>query len=230
MSQAEASTAKPGDVGRTRSSADERPLTIAIPKGRVQKAIGALFARAGIPVIALDSDDRTLIRKTADGALRFLLLKPDDVPTYVEFGAADLGVAGRDVLLERRYDLYQPLDLGIGRCRMIVAAPIDRPPVPDVPRVATKYARIAADHFARRGVQAEIIYVQGSVELAPLVGLSDLIVDLVETGSTLVENRLEVIEEVAPISSVVVANRSAYKLRSAVIAPLLDALRKAVTG
>jgi ATP phosphoribosyltransferase len=231
MSQADlGGTSVPAAGGRTRELANERPLTIAIPKGRVQRSIGALFAKAGIPVSALESDDRTLIRKTADGALRFLLLKPDDVPTYVEFGAADLGIAGRDILLERRYDLYQPLDLGIGRCRMIVAAPIDRPPVPDVPRVATKYARIATDHFTRRGIQAEVIYVQGSVEIAPLVGLADLIVDIVETGSTLVENRLEVIEEVCPISSVVVANRSAYKLRSAAITPLLSALRTAVNG
>src|SRR5215470_4207677 len=116
-----------------------RPLTVAIPKGRVQRALVALFARGGLDASVLDGDDRRLVRQTPDGKMRFLLLKPDDVPTYVEFGAADLGVAGRDVLLERRYDLYQPLDLGIGRCRMIVAAPIDRPPVPDVPRVATKY-------------------------------------------------------------------------------------------
>jgi ATP phosphoribosyltransferase len=207
-----------------------RPLTVAVPKGRVQKALGALFAKAGLDASVLENDDRKLVRQTADGRMRFLLLKPDDVPTYVEFGAADLGVSGRDVLLERRYDLYQPLDLGIGRCRMVVAAPIDRAALPDVPRVATKYPRIAADHFASRGIQAEVIFVQGSVELAPLVGLADLIVDLVETGSTLKENHLEVVAEVAAISSVVVANRAAYKLRSAEIAPMLDALGAAVAA
>jgi ATP phosphoribosyltransferase len=205
-----------------------RPLTIAVPKGRVLKVLGPLFGKAGLAALTLEADDRRLIHPTADGKMRFLLLKPDDVPTYVEFGAADLGVSGRDVLLERRYDLYQPLDLGIGKCRMVVAAPIDRGPTPDVPRVATKYPRIAADHFAARGVQAEIIYVQGSVELAPLVGLADLIVDLVETGSTLKENRLAVVEEVAPISSVLVANRAAYKLRAAEISPLIDALSQAI--
>ena len=152
-----------------------RPLTIAIPKGRVQKQLRGLFERAGLETSCLDADDRTLIRRSSDGRAQFLLLKPDDVPTYVEFGAADLGVSGRDVLEERRYELYQPLDLGIGICRMVVAAPIDRGPIPDVPRVATKYARIAREHFARKGVQAEIIYVGGSVELAPLVGLSDLL-------------------------------------------------------
>src|SRR3954454_22692493 len=205
-----------------------RPLTVAIPKGRVQKALAALFARGGLDASVREAEDRRLIRQTADGKMRFLLLKPDDVPTYVEFGAADLGVSGRDILLERRYDLYQPLDLGIGRCRMVVAAPIERGPRPDVPRVATKYPRIATDYFAGRGVQAEVVFVQGSVELAPLVGLADLIVDLVETGSTLKENRLAGIEEVATISSVLVANRAAYKLRAAEIAPMIDALSGAV--
>lgn len=205
-----------------------KPLTIAVPKGRVLKSVSELFRRAGIDVAGLGEDDRRLVRTTDNRRLRFLLLKPDDVPTYVEYGAADLGVAGRDVLLERGYDLYQPLELGIGRCRMVVAAPIDAPPPPGVPRVATKFPRIAADHFAKKGVQAEIIYVQGSVELAPLVGLSDLIVDLVETGTTLKENRLEVVEEVVPISSVLVANRAAYKLRSAEIGPLVSKLREAV--
>jgi ATP phosphoribosyltransferase len=192
--------------------------------------LAALFARGGLDASVLDGDDRRLVRQTADGRTRFLLLKPDDVPTYVEFGAADLGVSGRDILLERRYDLYQPLDLGIGRCRMVVAAPEDHPEMPSVPRVATKYPRIAADHFAARGIQAEVIFVQGSVELAPLVGLADLIVDLVETGSTLRENHLVVIEEVAAISSVVVANRAAYKLRSAEIGPMLEALAAAVAA
>jgi ATP phosphoribosyltransferase len=204
-----------------------RPLTIAVPKGRVQKALSALLVKAGLEGGALDGDDRRLVRDSADGTMRFLLLKPDDVPTYVEFGAAEIGVSGRDVLLERRYDLYQPLDLGIGRCRMVVAAPVARSALPDVPRVATKYPRITAEHFAARGRQVEVIFVQGSVELAPLVGLADLIVDLVETGSTLRENELAVVEEVASISSVLVANRAAYKLRSGEIAPLIDALASA---
>src|SRR5260370_28440603 len=132
----------------------QRPLTVAIPKGRVQKSLAALFARGGLDASVLDVDDRRLVRTTPDGRTRFLLLKPDDVPTYVEFGAADLGVSGRDILLERRYDLYQPLDLGIGRCPMVVAAPADRPEMPSVPRVATKYPRIPSDHFAARAVQA----------------------------------------------------------------------------
>ncbi len=207
-----------------------RPLTIAVPKGRVLKQLAPLFARAGIDTTSLLADDRTLLRETPDGAVRFLLLKPDDVPTYVEFGAADLGVAGRDVLLERQYDLYLPLDLGIGRCRMVVAAPEGAGPAPDVPRVATKYPRITTEHFAARGMSVEVIYVQGSVELAPLVGLADVIVDLVETGSTLAENHLVVREEITSISSVLIANRAAYKLRAAQVAPIVDALRAAVGG
>lgn len=204
-----------------------RPLTIAIPKGRVTKVLAPLFSKAGLDTSALGDDDRRLVRESKDGKLRFLLLKPDDVPTYVEYGAADLGVSGRDVLRERRCDLYQPLDLGIGKCRMVVAAP-NGATLPDVPRIATKFPRIASEHYAARGVQAEIIFVGGSVELAPLVGLSDAIVDLVESGATLKENGLSEVETIFEVSSVLVANRSLFKLRHAEIQPLLEKLRKAV--
>lgn len=204
-----------------------RPLTIAIPKGRVQGQLVPLFQRAGFDAKRLLADDRTLLRETEDGRIRFLLLKPDDVPTYVEYGATDLGIVGRDVLLERRYDLYQPLDLGIGRCRMVVAS-LPGVTLPAVPRVATKYARVATEHFASKGVQAEVIFVQGSVELAPIVGLSDLIVDLVETGSTLKENGLVERETIREISSVVVANRSLFKLRHAEISQIVERLRAAL--
>ncbi len=205
-------------------------LTVALPKGRVLRAVAPLLLRAGADVEALLADDRTLMRESPAAGLRFLLLKPDDVPTYVEYGAADLGVCGRDVLLERTADLFRPLDLRVGICRMVVAGVRGRAEPQGVPRVATKYPRIAAQHFARRGVQADVVYVQGSVELAPIVGLADLIVDLVETGVTLEQNGLEVREEVAPISSVLVANRASYKLRQEQMKPLLDALRKAVDG
>lgn len=201
------------------------PLTLALPKGRVLKAVAPLLVAAGADGEALLADDRTLVREAPGAGLRFLLLKPDDVPTYVEYGAADLGICGRDVLMERPSDIYQPLDLGVGRCRMVVAGPVGKPPPDGVPRVATKYPRCAAEHFARRGVQAEVVYVQGSVELAPLVGLADLIVDLVETGTTLVQNGLEVREEVARISSVLVVNRAAYKLRHDRVRLLIEALR-----
>ena len=200
-------------------------LTLALPKGRVLKAVAPLLARAGADASALLADDRTLVREAPALGLRFLLLKPDDVPTYVEYGAADLGVCGRDVLLERSCELYQPLDLGVGKCRMVVAGVVGRPPPDGVPRVATKYPRIASDHFARRGVQADVVFVQGSVELAPIVGLADLIVDLVETGVTLAQNGLEVVEEVAAVSSVLVANRAAYRLKQDRVRPLIEALR-----
>jgi ATP phosphoribosyltransferase len=167
------------------------------------------------------------VRESEDGRVRFLLLKPDDVPTYVEYGCADLGVVGRDTLLERNYELYQPVDLRIGVCRMVVAAPVGAR-IPPVPRVATKYPHIAQKHFAARGMQTEVIYVQGSVELGPVTGLSDLIVDLVETGSTLRENGLEERETICSISSLLVANRALFKLHHDRIAPIVDALRKAV--
>jgi ATP phosphoribosyltransferase len=205
-------------------------LTMALPKGRVLRAVAPLLSRAGVGVEALLADDRSLMRESPAAGLRFLLLKPDDVPTYVEYGAADLGVCGRDVLMERTADLYQPLDLHVGICRMVVAGIRGRQDPKGVPRVATKYPRIAAQHFARRGVQADIVYLQGSVELAPIVGLADLIVDLVETGVTLEQNGLEVREEVAPVSSVLVANRASFKLRQEQMKPLVDALRKAVNG
>jgi ATP phosphoribosyltransferase len=202
-------------------------VTIALPKGRVLKAVGPMLAKAGAGVEAdvLFADDRSLVREAPSARLRFLLLKPDDVPTYVEYGAAELGVCGRDTLMENDHDLYQPVDLGVGRCRLVVAGIAGKPAPTGVPRVGTKFTRSAAEHFARRGVQADIIKLHGSVELAPVTGLTDLIVDLVETGSTLAQNGLEERELVANVSSVLVANRAAYKLRQARIRPIVDALR-----
>ena len=136
-----------------------------------------------------------------------------------------MGVCGRDVLMERESDVYQPLDLGIGKCRMVVAGVVGRKAPTGVPRVASKYPRCAAEHFARLGMQADVVTVQGSVELAPLVGLSDLIVDLVETGATLAQNGLEEREVVAHISSVLVVNRATYKLRQDRLRPLMEGLR-----
>jgi ATP phosphoribosyltransferase len=226
-----------------------RPLTIALPKGRTIQPVAALFARAGVIAFgptedaparsladALSDDSRTLVRGARFGEhpLELLLLKPDDVPTYVEYGTADLGACGRDLLFEREVDVYQPLDLGIGRCRLVVAGRVDVDVTSAqpgrMPRVATKYPRTAAAHFARCGVQVEIVNVQGSVELAPLTGLADVIVDLVETGTTLVENGLEVKEEILAVATMLVANRASYKLRSAVLAPLVDALRQTLAA
>ncbi len=209
----------------------ERPLTIAVPKGRILDALTPLLDRAGIDAAPLHAKDRRLTRPSADGRLLWVFLKPDDVPTYVEYGAADLGISGRDTLLERDPQLYAPVDLGIGRCSLAVAAPrAAKRVLPPVPRVATKYPRVATAHFARKGVQAEVIAVHGSVELAPLVGLADAIVDIVETGTTLRENDLEVLETVAEVSTVLIANRASYKLEAEAIRPLVERLRAAVAS
>lgn len=204
-----------------------QPITIAVPKGRVLKSLAARFARAGVEPSVLLDDDRRLVRTSHDGSVRFLLLKPDDVPTYVEYGAADLGIVGRDVLLEREYDLYVPLDLGIGRCKLAVCGLAGKPPSAEQLRplrVATKFPRSATRYYQLQRRQVEVVYVQGSVELAPITGLSDVIVDLVETGETLRQNGLEVFEDVAEISSVVIANVAAFKLGREPIRKLLAAL------
>jgi ATP phosphoribosyltransferase len=206
-------------------SARARPeLVIAVPKGRVLGAIATVFARARVEPATLLSDDRTLVRDDRRTGLRFLLLKPDDVPTYVEYGAADLGVVGRDILMEREYDLYAPLDLGIGRCRLVVAGKPDRPPPARTLRVATKFTNLARRYFLAKGEQVDFVYVQSSVELAPLTGLADVIVDLVESGATLRENGLVELETICDVSSVVIANRVALKLKRDPIGKLLSAL------
>lgn len=202
-----------------------RPLVLAVPKGRVLAQLAPVLAAHGVDTADVLADDRRLVRHDEKTGLAFLLLKPDDVPTYVEYGAADVGVVGRDVLLEREYDLYEPLDLGIGRCRMVVAGFADRALPRDRPvRVATKFPGIARRHFAAAGVAVEMIFVQGSVEIAPLVGLADVIVDLVESGETLRQNGLAVHETIVEVSSLVVVNRLSYKLKEQAVRGLLEAL------
>lgn len=205
----------------------ETPIRVGVPKGRVLEQLVGKFESCGIDSSVLTRRSRKLIRVDPVSGVEFLLLKPDDVPTYVEYGAVDLGIVGRDILLERSYDLYAPVDLGIGRCTMAVCGrpgtvepPADGRPL----RVATKFRNIAARHFSQKGLPVEIIFVQGSVELAPLTGLADVIVDLVETGETLRQNGLVELETVCEISSVVVANRVGLKLRREAIRPLLEAL------
>jgi len=203
-------------------------VVIAVPKGRVLEQLCARFAKAGIPTGALTAKSRKLVREDKGAGLSFLLLKPDDVPTYVEYGAADLGIVGRDVLMEREYDVFAPVDLDIGRCRMMVCG------LPNEPitgrgerllRVATKFPHIAEQYFRSKEIPVELIFCQGSVELAPLTGLADVIVDLVETGETLRHNGLVPLEPIADISSVVIANRVGLKLRRESIEPILNALR-----
>jgi ATP phosphoribosyltransferase len=225
-----------------RTNMDARPaITIALPKGRTLGPVSKLFDRAGMTgdagaslATALDEESRALVRRARHGGhlVHLLLLKPDDVPTYVEYGTADLGVCGRDVLVERNVDAYHPVDLGIGRCRLVVAGRVGESldTTTRMPRIATKYPHTAARHFARRGVQVEIVNVQSSVELAPLTGLADLIVDLVETGATLVQNGLEVKEEILSVSTLLVANRASYKLRAEPISGLVRSLRAAISA
>jgi ATP phosphoribosyltransferase len=201
-------------------------LTVALSKGKLLPGSEALFRRAGLPFPA--SEGRKLVVPT-DG-LRFLFVKDMDVPTYVEYGVADCGIAGRDVLLEAASDVYEPLDLGFGRCRLVVArrkdAAVEATNASTV-RVATKYPRVASRHFLERGISAEVVRLAGSVEIAPGLGLADCIVDVVETGRTLEENGLVTVEEVAASSARLIVNRASYHARREEVARLVDALRKA---
>jgi ATP phosphoribosyltransferase len=204
-------------------------ITIAIAKGRMQESALALLARAGIHLSDDAINSRRLALKDESGQYRFIFVKPADVPVYVEHGIADCGVVGRDVLLESEADLLLPLDLGIARCRIVVAAadPEAMTKVQGMIRVATKYSQIASSHFGARGIPVEIIQLSGSVELAPALGLADVIVDLVETGETLRENGLTVVEEIAESTGRLVVNRASYQLKTKEVMRLLDALTMA---
>src|SRR5918996_5424569 len=207
-------------------------ITIAIAKGRMQESALALLARAGIRLSEDAINSRRLALMDETGRYRFIFVKPADVPVYVEHGIADCGVVGRDVLLESEADLLLPLDLGIARCRIVVAAadPEVMTRAVGMLRVATKYSQIAAAHFGSRGMPVEIIKLSGSVELAPALGLADLIVDLVQTGRTLRENGLTVVEEIAESTGRLVVNRASYQLKSESVAALVQALEAALNG
>ena len=209
-----------------------RALTLALSKGRILEETIPLLARAGVEVEQAELSSRKLIIPTSDDGLRLLIVRASDVPTYVAHGAADMGVAGHDVLLEfGSQGLCQPIDLGIGRCRMCVAVPLGFDYQHAVRRgarlrVATKYTETARSHFASKGVHVDLIKLYGSMELAPLVGLADAIVDLVSTGSTLKANQLIEVEEICQISSRLIVNQAALKTRGARIAPYLEAFER----
>ena len=194
-----------------------RPLRIAMPKGRMMDEALRLFDAIGSGLDAAARDSRRLILPSADGRFEFLPVKSGDVAVYVEAGVADAGVVGLDVLEEGDPDVLRPLDLGFGACRLAVAAPAGAPypslPGGGTPRVATKYVESARAFFAGRGVQVELVRISGSVELAPLLGLSDWIVDLVQTGRTLAENGLVVLEEIRSSTARLIVNRASHKLR-----------------
>jgi ATP phosphoribosyltransferase len=205
-------------------------LTIALSKGRIFDETLPLLAHAGIHPIDDPETSRKLILETNEPRVRFLIIRASDVPTYVQYGAADLGVSGKDVLLEHGGEgLYEPLDLGIARCRLMVAGlPDVAAPTTRRMRIATKYVKSAERYYASKGEQVEIIKLYGSMELAPLVGLSDRIVDLVESGNTLKANGLIPLEHIADISSRLVVNKASWKMKHAAVTALLGALREAV--
>ena len=211
-------------------------ITLALAKGRILEETAPLLERAGVRALDDPESSRKLILATQRPDLRLLVVRAADVATYVQYGAADLGVAGRDLLAEHGgQGLYQPLDLGIAKCRMVVAVPVGFDYAAAVKqgarlRVATKYIGTAREHFAAKGVHVDLIRLYGSMELAPLVGLADAIVDLVDTGNTLKANNLRVVEEVMPVSSRLIVNPASMKLKRDAIAPLIEAFAKAVRG
>ncbi|MCP4995777.1 MAG: ATP phosphoribosyltransferase [Gammaproteobacteria bacterium] len=207
----------------------DTPITIALSKGRIYKQSLPMLAHAGIEPLDDPETSRKLILDTNHPNVKLVIIRATDVPTYVQWGAADIGVAGKDVLLEHGGEgLYEPLDLKIARCRLMVAGVEGSDLSGDRLRIATKYVRSAREYFAARGQQVEIIKLYGSMELAPLVGLSDLIVDLVESGSTLKANGLVPMEHIADISSRLVINKASWKTKHATVIQIMDAIGDAV--
>lgn len=200
-------------------------VNIALPKGRLGEQVYALFEKARLECPDILSDTRKLFFETKEKGIRFFWVKPSDVAVYVGRGAADLGVAGSDVLMERQPDVYELLDLGLGVCKMMVAAPVDFRDNDDMTlRVATKFPNIASRYYAGKSRDIDIIELHGSIELAPLLGLSDVIVDIVETGNTLKANGLEPKAEVVPISARLIANKASFKFKTKEIEKITGAL------
>ena len=202
-------------------------LNIALPKGRLGDKVYELFASIGYDCSEIYSDNRKLVFENKENGVRYLLVKPSDVAIYIAHGAADIGVVGKDILDEGNFDIYELLDLGLGKCNMCVAAPngyvedFDRPL-----RVATKFVNIAKNYYISLNREIEIIKLNGSIEIAPILGLSDVIVDIVESGKTLQENNLRVYEKIMPISARLIANKSSYKFKSDDINALIEKLKK----
>jgi len=208
-------------------------LTIAIPKGRILQESVALFGKIGIDCGELLSDTRKLVFENAGQRMRYMIVRATDVPTYVEYGCADLGIVGKDTLMEQEKDLYEPLDLKFGYCRLMVAEPAglasnDDPSRWSNIRIATKYPNVTEKYFAAKGVQVEVIKLYGSIELAPLVGLSERIVDLVSTGETLRQNGLVEVETIAHITTRLIVNRASLKTRHKRITEIIEGLEQHV--
>ncbi len=202
-------------------------LNIALPKGRLGDKVYELFASIGYDCSEIYSDNRKLVFENEENGVRYLLVKPSDVAIYIAHGAADIGVVGKDILEEGDFDIYELLDLGLGKCNMCVAAPNDYVEDFDRPlRVATKFVNIAKNYYISLNREIEIIKLNGSIEIAPLLGLTDVIVDIVESGKTLKENNLRVYEQIMPISARLIANKSSYKFKGADIDCLMKKLEK----
>ena len=200
-------------------------LNVALPKGRLGEKVYAMFEKAGFECPSIKENNRKLIFENEEAGVRYFWVKPSDVAIYVERGAADIGVAGKDILLEYRPNVYELLDLDIGKCRMAVAAMADFRDDPQrTLRVATKFSNIAAGYYNSQGRDIDIIHLNGSIEIAPILGLSDVIVDIVETGTTLKENNLEVVETIVPISARLIANKAEFKFKSEQIENLVKGL------
>jgi ATP phosphoribosyltransferase len=206
-------------------------LTLALPKGRLLRPALDMLGSLGLD--GVDPESRKLIFSDERHGLRFLILKPADVPTYVEYGAADLGIVGKDILLEQEPDVYEPLDLGFGFCRLVVAEPKelwerDDPSKWSWVRVATKYPVLTERYFSERGIQVEMVRLDGSIELAPLVGLADRIVDLVQSGETLRANGLVEVAEIARSTARLIVNRASLKTEYSPVSQLIERLKKQV--
>ena len=204
-------------------------INIALPKGRLGEKVYAMFEKGGYECPSIKENNRKLIFENSELGIRYFWVKPSDVAIYVERGAADIGVAGKDILLEYSPDVYELLDLNIGKCVMAVAAKKGfRDDTSETLRVATKFSHIAAKFYSEKCRDIDIIHLNGSIELAPILGLSDVIVDIVETGKTLYENNLEPIETILPISARLIANKSAFKFKQDRISAITAALGKSV--
>ena len=204
-------------------------INIALPKGRLGEKVYAMFEKAGYPCPSIKENNRKLIFENEHAGVRYFWVKPSDVSIYVERGAADIGVAGKDILLEYEPEIYELLDLNIGKCRMAVAAKRDFfDDNTKTLKVATKFANIAKRYYAGIGRDIDIIKLNGSIEIAPILGLSDVIVDIVETGTTLKENDLEVFGTVAPISARLIANKSAFKFKTAEIEKIVERMKREI--
>ena len=200
-------------------------LNVALPKGRLGEKVYAMFEKAGFECPSIKENNRKLIFENEAVGVRYFWVKPSDVAIYVERGAADIGVAGKDILLEYEPDVYELFDLDIGKCRMAVAAKKDfRDNPQQTLRVATKFSNIARNFYASKGRDIDIIHLNGSIEIAPILDLSDVIVDIVETGTTLKENDLEVFETVVPISARLIANKSAFKFKGEIIEKIVASM------